>query len=119
LKLLASLLFLSSNAFAQQSNDDFLCKYDGSQREMNACAIRDYKKADDNLNKAYSHAMGKFQQDDRLNMRILMSEQRDWIARRDARCNPKKEGAGENSTIDYLTCMQELTEIRTLQLLQR
>ena len=85
---------------------------------MNACAIRDYKKADDDLNKAYSAAMGKFKQSDRVSMQILMSEQRDWIRRRDARCGPKDDGT-ENATIDYMTCMQEFTEIRTLQLLAR
>jgi len=117
-RLLLSLAFLCSNAFAQIASDDFICRYDGSQREMNACAIRDYKKADDDLNKAYSVAMSKFKQGDRVNMQILMVEQRDWIRRRDARCGPKDDGT-ENATIDYMTCMQEFTEIRTLQLLAR
>jgi len=86
---------------------------------MNACAIRDYKLADKRLNEAYADAMSKFSREDRLGMRILQNEQRDWIKRRDARCKDKKDDEGENATIDYLTCLQEFTEIRTLQLRSR
>jgi len=107
-KLLFALLFVSTSAFAQ-----YECKYDGSQREMNECAIRDYKSADAGLNAAYAKKMKRLKP---KHQKALRAEQRVWIQRRDARCLSKKNGEGTNVTIDYLTCLQSYTEVRTLQL---
>lgn len=90
------------------------CDYGGSQRQMNACAIRDYKQADEFLNTAYKNAMSGLSP---AKKQILRHQQREWIKKRDARCAPKKKGEGTNVTIDYLSCMEMYTEIRTLQLL--
>lgn len=107
-KLLLALLFVSSSAFAQ-----YECDYAGSQREMNACAIQDYKAADAALNTAYAKKLKTLSPAKQKALRI---EQRNWIKRRDARCLSKKKGEGTNVTIDYLTCLQSYTEVRTLQL---
>lgn len=105
-KLLLTLLFVPVVAMAQD------CKYDGSQLEMNACATRDYKSADDALNKAYFAKVRKLSKPD---VATLLDEQRNWLHRRDARCKMKTD-TGSNATIDHLTCLQSMTEIRTLQL---
>lgn len=97
---------LSLTAYAQD------CKYDGSQLEMNACAVRDYKQADLALNKAYVSKRKLLSDEEKA---TLLQEQRSWLQRRDARCK-LKTNEGSNATIDHLTCLQELTEIRTLQL---
>jgi len=110
MKLLMALLFFSSTALAQ---DMITCKYDGSQIEMNACALWDYTAADSALNQEYDKAMERLDVDGQKKLR---DAQREWIKRRDARCKPKRVGNGSNSTIDYFTCMQTFTEIRTLQL---
>lgn len=83
---------------------------------MNECAIRDYQQADTQLNLAYARAMMKLSHLDKITLR---DEQRQWIRRRDARCMPKRKGEGTNLTIDFLSCMQDITEIRTLQLENR
>jgi uncharacterized protein YecT (DUF1311 family) len=106
MKWLIALMFVSSAVMAQD------CKYDGSQLEMNACAQRDYKSADAALNKAYFAKVRKLSKSD---VAVLLAEQRDWLHRRDARCKMKTD-TGSNATIDHLTCLQNLTEIRTLQL---
>ncbi|WP_407306671.1 lysozyme inhibitor LprI family protein [Acinetobacter sp.] len=103
------LLFLSGLAGAQEVS----CRYDGSQLEMNACAIRDFNAADTVLNKTYSEVVGKLLASDQ---KTLRTEQDAWAKRRGARCASSKQNPGSNSTIDYYTCMEMLTEIRILQL---
>jgi uncharacterized protein YecT (DUF1311 family) len=107
-KLILALLLLASPASAQE------CKYDGSQIQMNACAKQDYRAADAALNKAYYNKLKSIQTE--KGRETLIAQQRAWIQRRDARCKFKKD-EGSNATIDHLTCLQSLTEIRTLQLL--
>jgi len=108
--LLLSLMLMSSAAMAQ---DMITCKYDGSQIEMNACAVWDYNAADSVLNQEYQKTLERLDDPGRDKLR---AEQREWIKRRDARCKPKRIGNGSNSTIEYYTCMQNFTEIRSLQL---
>lgn len=104
------LALLSPPAIAQE------CRYDGSQLEMNACAKRDFKVADLAMTQAYGMRMKK--QFTKKNQTALVSEQAVWLQRRAARCklNP---GNGSNSIIEYYTCMQSMTEVRTLMLLRR
>lgn len=109
--LLFFLLVLSSTTHAQYS-----CNYEGSQREMNACAIRDYKQADATLNQVYKKVQAKLSAKERVKLQV---EQRGWIKRRDFSCASKKRGQGTNVTIDYLTCLQTYTELRTLELRTR
>lgn len=102
-----ALALCSSGALAQE------CRYDGSQLEMNACAKRDYYESDRALNKAYYMRMqGLTQTTER---EALISRQRDWLKRRDARCKFKK-GGGSDATIEHFTCMQTMTDVRTMQL---
>lgn len=108
-KILMALLLVSSSAMAS----GYKCNYEGSQREMNACAIQDFKAADAELNAAYKRKMQMLHP---KQQQVLRLQQRTWIQRRDARCKSKKYGEGTNVTIDYLTCLQSFTEVRTLQL---
>ena len=107
MKLFLALMFASSAVMAQD------CKYDGSQLEMNACAVRDYQEADYALNQAYFNRMHKLKA--KKDMDALQNEQRVWIQRRDARCKLKPD-EGSNAKIEYLTCLQNYTDVRTLQL---
>lgn len=111
-KLFLALMFCTGAAFAATEHE---CNYEGSQREMNACAIRDYKAADADLNAVYKAKLAKLSPKQRETLR---AQQRSWIKRRDARCLAKKTGQGTNVTIDYLTCLEAMTEVRTLQLLR-
>jgi len=115
-KLLVALLF-SGSAFAGtlEQAAEVMCDYQGSQREMNACAIRDYKASDADLNAVYKKKLAKLSVKQR---EALKAQQRQWIQRRDARCSARKTGEGTNTTIDYLTCLESMTEVRTLQLLR-
>jgi uncharacterized protein YecT (DUF1311 family) len=91
---------------------DFECNYQGSQLEMNACAIRDYKTADALMKKILAHALLKEHPE------RLINEQNVWMTNRDAKCRPKRNQPGHNGTIDYFTCMQRETELRTLRVIQ-
>lgn len=106
--LLSFLLLAAGPAWAQ-----YTCNYEGSQREMNACAIRDYKAADRELNRTYRSTLARLPKAKR---QPLVVEQRRWVKRRDTLCASRKNAPGTNVTIDYLTCLQTFTELRTLQL---
>lgn len=107
MKLLLALFLAIGSAQASE----YECNYEGSQREMNECAIRDYKAAEDALDRAYTKAA-------RVPNSELVAEQQRWHKRMLARCAAQKDEGGTNGTIDYLTCLQTYTELRTLQLLQ-
>ena len=108
--ILAFMLMISP---AAKADTNLECNYEGSQIEMNECAKRDYREADAALNKAYYDKLKSIASSGQREQ--LVNKQRDWIKRRDARCKFKKD-EGSNATINHLTCMQSMTEIRTLQL---
>lgn len=102
--------------FSAAEAQEVECDYEGSQREMNACALRDYKAADAALNQAYKRVQLQLS---KRQVEALRVEQRQWIRRRDSVCGPKRKEPGTNATIDYFTCLQTFTELRTLQLRTR
>lgn len=91
------------------------CRYDGSQLEMNACAKRDFKQADLAMTQAYASRMKRQFKKDQT---VLLNEQTAWLQRRSARCKFNPDN-GSNAIIEYYTCMQSMTEVRTLMLLRR
>lgn len=92
------------------------CDYSGTQTQMNACAYRDYNRADAALNQAYKHAMSKLSDPTKTK---LQQAQRLWIPYRDAACDAEAspfEG-GSLQPLIRATCLQDLTETRTQNLL--
>lgn len=84
------------------------CNYEGSQREMNACAIRDLKVAERALSAAFSEVLSSRSAVDQDKLR---AEQAAWKKSRALECD-KKKGEGTNSTISYLTCMEDFAKAR-------
>lgn len=93
-------------AFAQVQ-----CDYSGTQRQMNACASRDYKQADADLNAAYKQVMSRLGDPTKTKLR---QAQRLWIPYRDAACDAEAsqfEG-GSLQPLIVLTCFERLTKAR-------
>ncbi len=91
------------------------CKYDGTQQQMNACAVRDYKTADRSLNEMYKDVMAKLS---RANQQLLRQEQRAWLKNRDPLCEEeaKDSKGGSIWPLDFYGCLKSVTESRTGEL---
>lgn len=102
------------------------CENAFSTYEINACADRDYRKADKKLNRAYQDALrsvddvsGGGPYDSKTWTKSLRTSQRAWIGFRDAECKghtPKHWGGGTATTSQVLGCMKAKTEQRTREL---
>jgi uncharacterized protein YecT (DUF1311 family) len=103
------------------------CDTATSTFEMQACADRDFQKADAALNAAYKRALDKIQQrgdqpapyDSKAYDAALRAAQRAWIAYRDADCNgvvPFEWGGGTGTGAAVLGCLTDKTNARTKDL---
>jgi uncharacterized protein YecT (DUF1311 family) len=113
----ASLLLIVASLATARDVPVSLCKYDGNQREMNACAVRDYKAADAVLNAKYKRVMSALPDTFRQQLR---SAQRLWLQKRDPQCRAKAKDS-EGGTIwplDFFGCLKTVTEQRTKELEQ-
>ncbi|MFT3735062.1 MAG: lysozyme inhibitor LprI family protein [Rhodocyclaceae bacterium] len=109
-----SVLLLACNALAA---DEFECNYSGNQQEMNACAVRDYKQADQALNQEYGSLMARLAPEQQLQLR---KAQRAWLKKRDPQCR-KAVRDSEGGSIwqgEFYSCLEEVTINRTQQLKQ-
>jgi uncharacterized protein YecT (DUF1311 family) len=90
----------------------FQCKPDGLQQEMNACAVRDYRAADAQLNIRYLAVMNALPAQRRVGLR---QEQREWLKRRDPQCKAeaKDSEGGSIWPLDFYGCLRKLTLDRT------
>ena len=77
------LSFIFFVATAAWASDDIKCNPDGNQLELNACALDDFTKADDELNRTYQ-ALIKSEADEKLFINKLRLAQKAWLAFRDA-----------------------------------
>lgn len=115
-KLIAS-LFLSGLLMAATtaSAQPFQCRPDGTQQEMNACAQRDYKQADDALNATYRQLRTKLGPTDREK---LLLEQRTWLRKRDPLCkaHARPSEGGSIWPLEFYGCLTSATQARTAQL---
>lgn len=90
----------------------FQCKYDGNQQEMNACALRDYKRADVTLNQKYKATLAKLP---REAQRHLRQQQRAWLKGRDPLCKSEAQlyDGGSMWPSIYFSCLKAETQSRT------
>ena len=112
---LVPLLLTSLSAVAHATDSPFVCKYDGNQQEMNACAIRDYKNADRVLNAKYKQLKSALPP---ASQQVLVREQRAWLKRRDPRCKAeaKLSEGGSIWPLEYFSCLKSVTDERITQL---
>lgn len=97
--------------------DEFMCNYSGNQQEMNACAVRDFRKADQVLNNEYKKLMGKLGPKQQAELR---NEQRAWLKGRDLHCLEavKDSEGGSIWPMEFNGCRRDATEIRTKEIKQ-
>ncbi|HUO87612.1 MAG TPA: lysozyme inhibitor LprI family protein [Rhizomicrobium sp.] len=115
--LLVAPLALAARAAApaDDSQEGFNCANPTTQIEINICADKDYRRADDALNRAYKKAMAD---EDAHGRELLRTAERAWIRFRDAHCQYAASGSegGSMHPMDYDNCVTELTDLRTKQL---
>lgn len=90
------------------------CNPVGSQQEMNACAIQDYKVADTRLNRRYQETMKVLTAERR---EALRDQQRAWLRQRDPVCAEAVSDSEGGSiwTYEYYTCLATATKRRSLE----
>ncbi|WP_248796717.1 lysozyme inhibitor LprI family protein [Pseudomonas sp. MWU13-2105] len=108
--LTVSLLGLAAGAQAADNCD-------ANQASMNECAGKEFKQADDDLNRYYKTQMDYLKTP--ANKAALKDAQRKWLAFRDADClyrNGKPADGGSIWPLLDLQCKTELTRQRAAQL---
>jgi len=95
----------------------FSCNYDGNQQQMNACAIRDYKIADERMNKRYKTVIATLRPEKQA---ALRQRQRVWLKHRDPQCRTesKPSEGGSIWELEYFSCLKVATELRTKAIAQ-
>jgi len=110
LSSLIALLTLAGT-ISVEAGEGFQCKYDGNQQEMNACAIRDYKVADDALNERFKAVKSMLS----LAKQSELDEQhRAWLNEREPTCKAEanlSEG-GSIWPLVFYSCLEVITKKR-------
>lgn len=78
-----------------------------TQIDANFCAKEKWAIADRELNRLWKEVKPKA--DARGNGRELLNEQRAWLKRRDATCDPEAKSGGTAAPMFYWSCMEEQT----------
>jgi uncharacterized protein YecT (DUF1311 family) len=109
--LLISLLLTGLAASGATNDNAIECNGDGTQREMNACAIQDYETADKALNEKYKALMARLPSEKQQSLRL---EQRAWLKKRDPDCkaDAKPSEGGSIWAMEYYGCLAEATQKR-------
>ncbi|PST22410.1 DUF1311 domain-containing protein [Mesorhizobium plurifarium] len=123
---LGLLLCCTGSAVAQQPEPD--CRKAVTQMDLNICADRDYRSADEELNRTYRLAVAAMQAADKElggidaayvgALAALKKAQRAWIGYRDGQCELAGFEARGGSMEPMLVsgCLAELTRKRTAEL---
>ena len=85
-----------------------------TQLDFNFCARDAWKVEDDRLNRIWADA--KRRADARGGGQALLAEQRAWLKRRDADCDPELSSGGSADQMFYWSCMEEQTRLRNAEL---
>ncbi len=85
-----------------------------TQRDANICAHQKWQAADRELNRIWKEV--KPLADSRGTGQALLDEQRTWLKRRDAECDPELSAGGSAAQMFYWSCMEEKTLQRNHQL---
>jgi uncharacterized protein YecT (DUF1311 family) len=124
----AALLLLASAGIAHATD----CKNPQSNYDMKVCAAEDLKKADADLNVAYTKALAearKWYQSTKTipvyanmpdNEAVLRDAQRAWVTFRDANCKYQYQiyYGGSHAPLAHTLCMADMTKARTKELRQ-
>lgn len=78
-----------------------------TQTETNFCVKQNWQIADDELNRLWRQV--KPIADARGTGKALLAEQRAWLARRDATCEPELNSGGSAAQMFYWACMENMT----------
>lgn len=108
-----SILFISVNCF---SGDNLSLCDSEKNSDLIACAMNAYEKSDKKLNQNYKIVFGSI---DGNKKTILRDGQRSWIKFRDEYCsvfNAGEDELGQESAIDYYTCLFDVTSARVYEL---
>lgn len=107
-----SLVAMVGSTAAPAGESSIQCKYDGTQQEMNACAVRDYKAADELLNIKYRQTLSVLSPETQQQLR---QEQRTWLKQRDPQCKAQAKASEGGSIwpLEFYGCLQAITEQRT------
>jgi uncharacterized protein YecT (DUF1311 family) len=114
--LMAAGLVLAAHGSAAQARMD--CAHAMVQRDINDCAIDEYRRVDVRLNDTYQAALARRSLPERLKLRAA---QRIWIHVRDADCEreSRPERGGSIYPTVYYSCLAEKTKMRTRELQRR
>ena len=86
-----------------------------TQTEMNMCATRAYRRADNALNEAWRGVTARIRNRGG-SITSLRNAQRAWIRSRDNRCGASRYGGGSMASYSRAMCMRDVTVARTRQL---
>lgn len=127
--LFASLLICQASIRPALADDPIDCSDAGTTVEMNFCADKDFKEADDKLNATYKDVLARIAEGDlekpydRASWEAAMrASQRAWVAFRDADCKgvvPMEWSGGTGTTAAVVGCMTQKTNARIKELSER
>ena len=92
------------------------CNYEGTQQQMNACARRDFEKADRELNHLYKQLMATLKPSNQEKLRV---EQRAWLKERDPKCRAVADDEAKGGSMWpmlFQICLAGATQIRIQEL---
>ncbi len=103
-----ALALIPSSSFAQSQCGG------QTQLEINFCAQEKWAIADTELNRLWKEI--KPAADARGDGQALLNEQRTWLKKRDAKCEPELTSGGSADAMFYWSCMEEQTLKRNQEL---
>ena len=119
MKRLVFFAFMALSVLLQNNaKSDEQCNPEGTQAQMNACAIRDFNFIDKDLNRLYKKLMASLSSE---NQGILREEQRAWLKQRDPKCKKEANDEAEGGTmwpLLFYGCLEKVTKVRVQQLHQ-
>ena len=119
MKMLVFFAFMALSVLLQNNaKSDEQCNPEGTQTQMNACAIRDFNFIDKDLNRVYKKLMASLSSE---NQGILREEQRAWLKQRDPKCKKEANDEAEGGTmwpLLFYGCLEKVTKVRVQQLHQ-
>jgi uncharacterized protein YecT (DUF1311 family) len=116
--LLVPLWLSAAGARTQKQRPIQPCEEQSSQAEASACAYREYKAADAELNKAYGRLASKLEADGKA---LLKDSELAWIKYRDTTCvfeSSFYKGGTMRPMIESF-CLTRVTKARTAELKQQ
>lgn len=118
---IAVICSLSAASFAQERRATQVpCGENGTQAEANACARREYQKADAELNKVYRQLMAGLAAFRGKDQQQLRRAQELWIEYRDANCESESSIylGGSIRPAVYNSCLASVTQERARRLVE-